>query len=53
MKNGYWKMGREDEKIDIDKRGDRMKNRYCEKVSVDKKKMTLGPRGLGSSITKN
>ncbi len=25
MKNGYWKMGREDEKIDIDKRGDRMK----------------------------
>ena len=36
MKNGYWKMGREDEKIDIDKRGDRMKNRYCEKVSEDK-----------------
>ena len=35
MKNGYWKMGREDEKIDIDKRGDRMKNRYCEKVSED------------------
>ena len=38
MKNGYWKMGREDEKIDIDKRGDRMKNGYCEKVSEDEKK---------------
>ena len=30
-------MGREDEKIDIDKRGDRMKNRYCKKVSEDEK----------------
>ena len=41
MKNGYCKKVSEDE------------NRYCEKVSEDKKKMTLGPRGLGSSITKN
>ena len=47
MKNGYWKMGREDEKIDIDKRGDRMKNRYCEKVSEDKKKMTQGRGAWG------
>ena len=45
MKNGYWKMGREDEKIDIDKRGDRMKNRYCEKVSEDKKKDDPGAAG--------
>ena len=30
-------MGREDEKIDIDKRGERMKNGYCEKVSEDEK----------------
>ena len=46
MKNGYWKMGREDEKIDIDKRGDRMKNRYCEKVSEDEKKDDPGAAGL-------
>ena len=45
MKNGYWKMGREDEKIDIDKRGDRMKNRYCEKVSEDEKKDDPGAAG--------
>ena len=38
MKNGYWKMGREDEKIDIDKMGDRMKNGYRKQESEDKKR---------------
>ena len=45
MKNGYGKMGREDEKIDSDKRGDRMKNRYCEKGSEDEKKDDPGAAG--------
>ena len=45
MKNGQWKMGREDEKIDIDKMGDRMKNRYRKKVSEDEKKDDPGAAG--------